>query len=423
LKFAELETKIDQYMLINDRGVFRLLMAFMIARKLPTEPPFLFLIGSSSGGKTKLIQLFSKVAGYTEMGDLTTNTFLSGSKRNDKETSLLHTLTPVSFLVFKDWTTILSKYKEQMGALMGQLREIYDGSFNKRTGHGDNLQWKGKVSLLAGVTTAMYVHQKDMADMGERMLYYHLRQPDSLELGRWLMRKENRKRDEKALEDELQTLIANFESTRRIPATTSELPDFDEQTEKELIEIAYLATGARSSIERKIYDRNERMTMAHDREQIGRFLKQLRVLAYGLSLINEDGVLTPQDKTILYRIGLDSIPLQRKWVLDALTEKKLGGTAAQLADYLKYPLDSVKMWVEDLVALGLVENNTVYYRGGSQKTYHIDPEYARIISKFEHITPSEEALPPSEQDKAEESAFAAPANLEPPPENQREIFM
>lgn len=421
MKFEELEIKIDEYMLLEDRGIFRLLMAFMLARRLPQDPPFLFIVSSASGGKTKLLQLFTKVGGYTEMGDLTTNTFLSGSQRTDKETSLLHTLTRNSFLVFKDWTTILSKYKEQMGVLMSQLREIYDGSFNKRTGHGDNLQWKGKISLLAGVTTAMYVHQKDMADMGERMLYYHMKQPNNLELGKWMMTTDMRKRDEKKMELELQIMIESYEKERIVPENTQDLPDFDEGTEKELIEIAYLATGARSSIERKQYDRNERMTMAHDREQIGRFLKQLRVLAYGLALINDDGKLSNQDKQILYRIGLDSIPLQRKWVLDALTEKKLGGSANQLADYLKYPVDSVKMWVEDLVALGLVENNTMYIKGGSQKTYHINPEYAAIITKFEHITPSEEALPPSEEEKREESAFEPSPPKDIPP--QKEIFI
>lgn len=406
-------------MLLADPGIFKLLMAFMVARRLPQEPPFLFIVSSASGGKTKLLQLFLKVPGYTEMGDLTTNTFLSGSTRTDKETSLLHTLIPVSFLVFKDWTTILSKYKEQMGVLMGQLREIYDGSFNKRTGHGDNLQWKGKVSLLAGVTSAMYIHQKDMADMGERMLYYHMKQPKGLILGKWIMQAEHRKRDEKKMEDDLQNMIRDFEKNIAVPTSPKDLPDLDEETENELIEIAYLATSARSSIERKAYDRNERMLMAHDQEQIARFLKQLRVIAYGLALINPDKKLTPNDKAILFRIGLDSIPLQRKWVLDVLTEKKLGGTSSQLADFLKYPLDSVKFWVEDLVALGLVENNTMYYKGGSQKTYHLKPEYAAVIAKFEHITPKEEALPPSEDEKIEDSAYEPP----PEPPAQKEIFI
>lgn len=414
--FEDLEKLTDEYMLLADRGILRLLMAFMLARRLPAEPPFLFIIGSSSGGKTKLLQLFAKVDGYTEMGDLTANTFLSGLKRSDKETSLLFTLSPNAFLTFKDWTTILSKYKEQMGALMGQLREIYDGSFNKRTGHGDNLQWKGRVSLLAGVTTAMYVHQKDMADMGERMIYYHLKQPDSRELGRWLM--VHRKRDEKKLEEELQLAIQSFENSRKMPLSPEELPDFDDATEEELIEIAYLATGARSPIERKEYDRNERMMMKHDREQIGRFLKQLRVIAYGLCLINDDWVLTPEDKTILYRIGLDSIPIQRKWVLDALTENKLGGNLNQLADYLKYPRESVEKWVEDLVALGLVHNNTQYFKGGSLKTYKIVEEYANIISKFEHIEVKDEALPASEQELIEDSAMP-----EPPPMPEREIYI
>ncbi len=415
MTFADLETKIDEYMLLSDRGIFRLMMAFMVARKLPTEPPFLFIIGASSGGKTKLLQLFMKVPGYTEMGDMTSNTFLSGAKRSDKETSLLYTLNGNSFLVFKDFTTMLSKYKEQMAVLMSQMREIYDGSFNKRTGMGDNLQWKGKVSMIAGVTTSMYVHAAQLADMGERMIFYHMIQPHNLTLGKWIMT--HRKRDEKKLEEELQIMVAKFEKAVVLPSNTQDLPDFDASTEAELIEIAYLATGARSSINRDQYDRNKRMNMAHDREQLGRFLKQLRVIAYGLALLNDDRALTLTDKAILYRIGLDSIPLQRKWILDVLTEKKLGGNANQLADYLKYPVESVKMWVEDLVALGLVLNNTTYYKGGSSRIYHIEPQYAAIIAKFEHIIPKEEALPPSEEDKIEGSTF------EPPPAPQREIFI
>lgn len=395
-------------MLLTDKGIFRLLMAFMLTRKLPQEPIFLFIISSASGGKTKLLQLFSGINGYMEMGDLTTNTFLSGSTRTDKETSLLHTLDKESFLVFKDWTTMLSKYKEQMGVLMGQLREIYDGSFNKRTGQGDNNQWHGKVSIVAGVTTAMYTHAEEQADLGERMIYYHMKQPQPRMLANWIMKPEHRKRDDKKLEAEIQKQISEFERTIAIPATAQELPDFDEETEQDLISIAILTTAARSKIERDQYDRNKRIKMAHDQEQVGRFLKQLRVVAYGLCLINEDRRLTEIDKQILYNIGLDSIPSQRKQVLNALTTFKLGGNGNQLADYLHYPYDSLKIWVEDLVALGLVENNTQYIKGGSLKTYHINNEYAAIISKFEHITPAELALPPSEQDKAEESAFITP---------------
>lgn len=405
--FNEIETKLDQYMLLEDRGIFRLLMAFMIARKLPLEPAFLFIVSASSGGKTKLLQLFSKIAGYTELDDLTKNTFLSGMKKSDKETSFLSTLNANSFLLFKDWTTILSKYKDEMGALMGQLRVIYDGAMHKRTGSGDKLAWTGKVGLLAGVTTTMYMHQKDMADMGERMLYYHMTQPDNMKLGKWIMRKERRERNEKELENHLQDMIVEFEASIVIPLEGVDLPDFDDETIESLIEIAFLATGARSAIQRKEFDRNERMLMKHDREQIGRFLKQLSVFAYGLALLNEDKKLTDQDKAILFRIGLDSIPLQRKWVLDALTERKLGGSAAQLADYLHYPVDSVKMWVEDLVALGLVDIQNIYFKGGASKTYKINQEYAHIIAKFAHITPTEEKLPDSEEEKQQESAFTA----------------
>lgn len=417
-KLEEIEAKLDDFLLLEDRGVFRLLLAFMIARRLPQPPSFLFLVGASSGAKTVLLQLFAKVVGYTAMSDLTANTFLSGAKRHDKETSFLNTLTPVSFLVFKDFTTILSKYKEEMAVLMGQLREIYDGAYNRRTGLGDNLVWQGKVSLIAAVTSEMYLRAGQLSSLGERMSFYHMIQPDNLKLGKWMMLPEHRKRDDTKLEAELQTMIFEFERSIEVPTNTADLPDFDEQTEQDLIEISYLATGGRSAVARDQYSRDKRMSIVHDREQIGRFLKQLRVLAYGLALLNSDKRLLPQDKAILYRIGLDSIPLQRKWVLDALTANRLGGTLAQLSDYLKYPQDSVKIWLEDLVALNLVRNHSVYIKGRMERTYSMEPDYARIISKFENIKPENKSLPDSEEQRAQASAEEPP-----PPFGGKEIVI
>lgn len=415
-QYEELEKKVEEYMLMEDKGILRLLCAFCIGCKLPLPPPWVFLVSSSSGGKTKLIQLLELVPGYFEIDDLTANTLLSGMKKHDSPPSLLHRLDVNSFIVFKDFTTILSKYKEQMAVLMGQLRMVYDGKMSKHTGMGDELLWNPikAPGLIAGVTTKIYTTSRDWADMGERMIMYHMEQPDNMDVGRWIITK---KRDERALENDLKDTLANYLASVVVPTDVKELPDMDLETQADLVEIAFLTVQSRSPIERTESGYKKKMALKHDHEMIGRFLKQLINLGYALMLMNPDHKLSALDRRILYKIGLDSIPMQRFMVMKALTANRLGGDVKQIAEHLHYPEDTVEEWVEDLTALGIIKTMTHFIGGtGRKKTYHIEDRYMTIISKFEGIKPEDKELPPSEDDKEAAEVMDRPAPVESPPD-------
>src|SRR3990167_8987190 len=78
----------DSY-LITDPGIIKLLCAAVIANRLPKAPVWLMVVAGSGTGKTEFLMALRKVKGYIPISELTVNTFISGMKRNDVETSLL----------------------------------------------------------------------------------------------------------------------------------------------------------------------------------------------------------------------------------------------------------------------------------------------------------------------------------------------
>ena len=54
-------------------------------------------------------------------------------------------------LVLKDFTTVLQRHREERQKILAQLREIYDGRFDKVWGTGRELHWRGRLGFLAGV--------------------------------------------------------------------------------------------------------------------------------------------------------------------------------------------------------------------------------------------------------------------------------
>lgn len=416
--YKKLETKLHEYMLLYDKGVLRLFCAFCVGCKLPLPPPWIFFIGGSSAGKTKLIQLLELIPGYFEIDDMTANTLLSGMKRHDAPPSLLHKLDVNSFIVFKDFTTILSKYKEQMAVLMGQLRMVYDGKMVKHTGQGDEIAWNPTKApgLIAAVTSKIYTSSRDWGEMGQRMIMYHFNQPDNMEAGEWIIKQ---KRDEKKMETELKQLMAEYVASIKIPEKVEDLPDMDEETQRDLVQIAYLTVESRSAVERTQTGYKRRIEMPHDKEGIGRFLKQLINLGYALMLMNPDRKLSADDRAILYKIGLDSILKQRRDVMRALTSFRLGGDLNQIADFLSLPRETVEEQVEDLVALEIIAVDTHFIGNtGKKKTYKLVEKYMNIMSKFEGIQPEEKELPVSEEEKEQQAMFSPPpTQQEPPPPN------
>ena len=382
--FEELEHNISSYLLLQDKGIVKLLCATVIANRMPElDPTWLFIVSNSSGGKSELLSAMSFAYGCFEQDDLTAQTFISGAKKAGVETSLIYRLpTDNPIMVMKDLTLLLNKDPKASGPIFDQLRLIYDGKLYKSFGTGEDVKALVRMGLIAGVTSAIETLAPKMAALGERAMKYYMLQPDRLEVTRRAIRGKKDKEQREMMGQSFKEFLDQYNT---IPDNSS---DLSAETYENLTLLAEMATSARSSVTRKEYDRNQRIERKDLKEMPIRMGKQLANLGKAMMVMN-NGSLTSLDNRILYKIALDSIPSARKDVMMAAT--KFSMTALDgLAKEMKLPEESVKIYLDDLIALEVMEKEHSY--GANKSFYRLREDYRLLISKFEDIPMTNEVL-------------------------------
>jgi len=395
MKLKDLENIVDEYMLRADKGIIRLICATMVSNYLPTPPSWMFIVGNSSGGKSMILSAMKPVTGVVEIDDMTAKTFASGM-RGQSQNSLLAQMPKNGTLLIKDYTTMLSKDKESRAEILGQMRKIFDGDYRKKFGNGEDVQWSGKVGMIAGVTPEIYSQEvtSSNAAMGERYLYYQLEMPDRFEVA--MMSTEEitdykAKADmSAAFQEYLNPIIDDVVELQRAEGGFV-MPKMDLGTRKELVTLAEFTTRARSAVKRNQYSRDKDQEMRPTLEMTPRFAKALVCVAYGLLLVHrydgEPEVLTEGDKAILFKVALDSIPQSRRDLLEALT---MYSTATEngLIEQLSMSRPFIKLYLGDLVAVGLVQ---------IQKTAHswqyiLKEEYRQLMATYRGLNMGKQDL-------------------------------
>ncbi len=72
----------------------------------------------------------------------------------------------------KDLTSLLDRRNEVRGEIMSQMRHIHDGHYEKPFGTGLYFQWKGKMVIFAGCTSAWDDYWSVNRVLGERFLLW-----------------------------------------------------------------------------------------------------------------------------------------------------------------------------------------------------------------------------------------------------------
>jgi hypothetical protein len=344
IDFQNLEQTIDKWLLREDRGIIKVLVGTVIANKLKGDPVWLFLVTASGGAKTELIRGLNKIDGIYPLSDLTPQTFLSGEKSR-KDASLLLRIPNEVILTLKDFTTVLTMHRDKRHAILSQLREIYDGHFKKAFGTGETKEWRGKLGFIAGVTPIIDTHYSIYQVLGERFIQYRPLQPDPIKLSLKAMSISG---DENEMREEIQNAFANFIAGIKIPTEKITIP------EELKNRIAYLSTfcvRARSGIERESYSTRE-IELIPESELPTRLSKQLVTLASAFSLIS--GGFTEEDYSLIYKIGMDSLPQKRKLVIDNLLKAEDYLETADVAMEIGYPTNTTRRILEDLHGLKLI---------------------------------------------------------------------
>ena len=346
ISFEALEEIVHKWLLINDKGLIRVLVATVIANKLKADPVWLFIIAAPGGSKTELIRGLNKVDKVYSISDLTPQTFLSGEK-NNKTGSLLLRLPFGTIFTYKDFTTVLTMHRDKQQAIISQLREIFDGYYRKEFGTGETKDWVGKIGFIAGVTTVIDRHHEIYSVLGERFVQYRPIQPDRIALAKKAISNSG---GEDLMREEIQNAMADYISGIKIPEEKITAPDW-------LIDkVAHLASfvvKARSGIIRESYHTRE-IEQIPDPELPTRLAKQLITLATAFSLMN-DGQFTEDDYSLIYKIGLDSLPAKRKLTIEALLKQEDYLETSEFAIAIGYPTNTTRRILEDLQGLQLID--------------------------------------------------------------------
>ena len=419
--------------LIEDNNIVDVVCANYIGFLLKSDPVWTVIIGPSSGGKSEMVNTLITSKYVHPISTITANTLISGAKLSGgKPASLLHNLSKGTdmeqsgILVFKDFTSLLSEQEVTQKLIMAQLREIYDGRYDKEFGTGHAIHWEGKVTVIAAATHKMHEMRQQYAAMGERFMMYELNQPNAKEASAKGMSNQEDGIMAQARDRLAEIMKVYLNETIEIP---KELPKISVELKNKVIDLAEMTTRVRSDVKRDWRSMNKDIIHVYPPEMPIRFASGLQNIARALMVLhwNETGELILPEKyeKILFKYSLDSIPPNRRKAMQELSKYTVLETKG-LGLKLNRPSSSLRRDVEDLVALEVADREP---GAGSQgDRWKIKPHYKKLMQEFEGIEDTGGELTERSAESEEELLVEAEAALKTEEElkegglNQVEIF-
>ncbi len=369
MKLSDLKAKIGEYQYFEDTGVIDVALASIVATRLRLgDPVWLVVIGASSGGKSQILRPLALTdKGYLHrIDDLTENTFLSGMKTKEGENSLLNRIGGSGILVMSDLTVLFSKAKEAQGAILSQFRMIYDGEMVKHSGSkGDAVAWKGALGVLAGSTPSIYGHFEQVADMGERFIYYRMKEFDARKATHLAL---ERRKFGKGLDEELSAVYAEY-IRKVVEGAKDKTGDIvlGEAVMTRIVEIAMFAERVRTVAHVDQWSRDKKVDKIPVPAFPMRVALQLVSLAKGLAVMcmAEGRGLEEGELKIIDWIGWSLANEEKRACLRVLgsVEYEVGVRTQTVADKIGLDTSVINNVLQNMSAIGLL------VRGGDSNGY------------------------------------------------------
>lgn len=356
---AELErllTDVRRYLDLDDGEEPFVLcaLAAAVSKALTGEDPlWLFLIGPPGGGKTEAIRLLDKLVDQ-RVDELTRAGLLSRDKKG-RRVGLLTRVPDFAFVTISDFSTVATMGDREARARMyGMLRVVYDGHVYRSIGgdvaaDGDELEWSGHLTVVAGATPAIDAHTSIEAALGERWLTVRLPE-SSTERARRRARFVVGRDEVPPYREDAQTRTRDLviRARTRIPRQLAA-----EHVER-LVDAATLVATARTGVPFEGQGRGRVIVGIPVPEEPTRLVGQLARLARCAAAL---GLTADEAVALATRAALDSIPLARMRALTAVAESGDDGTTVSgVLRGLGRGSRWTAIWELDaLEAIGLVE--------------------------------------------------------------------
>jgi len=349
-KFEALVRLIKKHYLLSDKGVIKIALAGVVAHYFDTDPLWIFLIAPPSSMKTELISALDDITDVYQLSSLTPQTLFSGLRKRKDQTKDNALLTRVGnkILTLKDFGGVLSMRRDDRAIVLAQLREIYDGTFHAKYGNGVEVDWKGRIGFVAGVTPAIDTFYSVFQILGERFIQYRLNPIKEKALGGVAI---NNLGEEKSARQEIKEYFKTFFNQLKIPSIKDLV--LPEDIKMCLVNLACFCVRARSGVVRDHY----RKTVEYipEPEAPARLAKQLATLTYTLAVLEGRKEIELKDYLLALKCGLDCIPRQRMAVLNFLASEDREFKTTEVAEAIDYSSEGARRHLEDLVAHKLIK--------------------------------------------------------------------
>lgn len=399
MKLQDLKQQIQEFQYFEDTSIIDVSLASIVATRLSLgDPVWLIIIGASSGGKSQILRPLALTDNkfIHRVDDLTENTFLSGAAVKGKDNSLLTRIGQSGILVISDLTVLFSKNKDARSAILSQIRMIYDGEMIKYVGTKDKpIEWKGSLGVLAGSTPSIYSHFEEVADMGERFIYWRMKGYDPLKATRLSMQrgiygKELDNKLSAIYETYLKELIQDNEIDKNI-----ELSDNMKDT---IMKISVLAEKIRTTVHT---DWNKAIDKIPVPAMPMRVALQLTAIARALSIMRkaEGKELGTKDEAIIEWCGYSLANEEKRACLRFLAGLEYGdfATTQIVADKIGLSTSTIGNVLQNLASVGIL----IREGGNSGLTWRInnkeDWETIRRIEGIEDIKKYEDRIMTGEE--------------------------
>ncbi len=257
-----------------------------------------------------------------------------------------------ALVLIPDFTVLASMRRELRGEIMGQLRRIYDGQFEKKVGTRVTKIWEGKLSILAATTPVIDKYTSIDSSLGERFIQINWRASTDHLRGRFTLKAMRAKAQGKLVARPLKAMLCKLFAKGNCSLLECE----DDRVDTRLAALAEITADARASVYGQVFDNQYQVKEISGAEDVHRIIQQFFAVVSGITRVQGREVPNEDDMQDVLRTGMETLPTYRSVVLQA------GCQGRPISDYggndREKRIEAVK-----LAALGIIDAGADQGRG------------------------------------------------------------
>jgi hypothetical protein len=315
----------------------------------------MFLLGPPSTGKSELcIYPLTSQEQIVQVSTITESSFISAF---DPKCGILPNLNGKpknGVLLFSDFSNFLALTPEVRSKLQAQMREIYDGKYQKHAGNQKSaIEWEGKVSILAACTPDLERYWTLENSLGDRFLQIRLNPPDPDSIYPYMEKQQTIGKAQ--LQKKTQRLIDQFlEDVSDHPEVSPPSTELN----KYIFQLTNICVSLRQAVH---HDFRGEATGVGTKEGTPRFARMAINLAKTHAKIFGRTSLKPSDNRLMKRVLLDTCPSRRLHIIQfLLNHSEPINITDCLAQFPGIPFTTMRRLLEDLHLLQLVTVEKVF---------------------------------------------------------------